>query len=251
MWGTGGRGAFFRAPLRGALKNAAVRRHFLLRKKSAADAAVPPAAAVCEPRRGRSVPETARVGENAMNDSDIVRLIYERDEFGLKAAGEKYRSYCMKIAENITGSREDAEECVNDVFMKAWELIPPNKPELLSAFLGKLTRNIAINRRKRCMAEKRGRGEAALAYEELNESIKGGDNVEEEFDRRELSREINAFLESLPEHKRNIFIRRYWYCDSVKTIAAEWGMTRTAVSVTLHRLRDSLCEHLRKRGYDV
>ena len=185
-----------------------------------------------------------------MNDNEIVWLFFDRDEAGLKAA-EKYKSYCMKIAENITGSREDAEECVNDAFLKAWELIPPNRPEMLSTFLGKLTRNAAINRRKRNNAEKRGRGEAALVLDELSETIKGGDDVAREFDRQELSREINAFLESLPEHKRNIFICRYWYCDSVKKIAADWGMSRTSVSVMLHRLRDQLRTHLRKRGYDV
>lgn len=157
----------------------------------------------------------------------------------------------MKIAENITGSREDAEECVNDALMRAWENIPPNRPEMLSTYLGKLTRNLAINKRKRSMAEKRGKGEATLAFEELSETVKGSENVEQEFDRSELSREINSFLETLPEHKRNIFVCRYWYCESVKTIAAEWGMSETSVSVTLHRLREKLCAYLRKRGYDV
>ena len=190
-------------------------------------------------------------GESAMDDNKIVELLYSRSEAGIKAASEKYKSYCMKIAENIIGSREDAEECVNDALMKAWELIPPNRPNMLSTFLGKLTRNAAINKRKRLMAEKRGKGEAALVFEELSESIKGGTDVAEEFERRELSREINAFLETLPEHKKNIFICRYWYCESVKAIAAEWGMTETGVSVTLHRLREKLCKYLRKRGYDV
>ena len=200
---------------------------------------------------GETLLTSSEIGENAMNDNDIVRLLYDRDEAGINAAVKKYKSYCMKIAENITGSREDAEECVNDAFMKAWELIPPNKPEMLSAFLGKLTRNVAINRRKRNMAEKRGRGEAALVLDELSETVNGNEDVEREFDRQELSREINAFLETLPEHKRNIFICRYWYCDSVKKIAADWGMTQTGVSVMLHRLRDKLKTHLRKRGYDV
>lgn len=200
---------------------------------------------------GETLPAPSVIGENAMNDAEIVKLLLKRDESGINAASMKYKSYCMKIAESITGSREDAEECVNDAFMKAWELIPPNRPEMLSTFLGKLTRNAAINRRKRNMAEKRGGGEAALVLEELSETVKGKENVEQEFDRRELSREINAFLEALPEYKRNIFICRYWYCDSVKKIAAEWGMSRTSVSVMLHRLRDDLKTFLRKRGYDI
>lgn len=186
-----------------------------------------------------------------MNDKEMVKLFFERNETAIKAACEKYRSYCMKIAESITGSREDAEECVNDTLMKAWESIPPNDPEMLSTYLGKLTRNAAINRRKRQMTEKRGNGEAALAFEELSEMIKGGENVEQEFDRRELSRQINEFLEGLPDHKRNIFICRYWYCESVKMIAAEWGLSETSVSVTLHRLREKLRVYLRKRGYDI
>ena len=192
-----------------------------------------------------------RKRNDAMNDKEILRLFFDRDETALKAVSEKYGSYCMKIAENITGSREDAEECVNDALLNAWESIPPKRPELFSAYIGKLTRNLAINKRKRTLTEKRGSGEGALVFEELSEMIRGKDNVEREFDRRELTREINAFLEPLPEHKRNIFICRYWYCESVKEIAAEWGLSETGVSVMLHRLREKLKSHLRKRGYDI
>lgn len=189
-------------------------------------------------------------GERQMNDSEIVRLLLERSEEGLKAVSEKYKSYCLMIAKNITGSSEDAEECVNDALMKVWELIPPNKPEMLSTFLGKLTRNIAINRMRRLNTLKRGKG-AAAPLGELADSCKSKENVEQEFDRRELTREINTFLETLPEYKRDIFICRYWYCDSVKKIAEDYGMSQTAVSVMLHRLRDSLSKYLRKRGYDI
>lgn len=186
-----------------------------------------------------------------MNDNEIVALFLSRDETAIKETLEKYKSYLMKIAENITGSHEDAEECVNDALLNAWESIPPNKPEMLSTYLGKLTRNIAINKRKRRLTEKRGRGEAEVAFEELSDMIKGTENIEQEFDRRELSREINAFLEELPDYKRILFVRRYWYCDSVKVIAAELGMSETGASVTLHRLREKLRKHLRKRGYDI
>lgn len=186
-----------------------------------------------------------------MDDKNIVRLFLERDEAAIKAATEKYRSYCMKIAENITGSREDAEECVNDALLKAWESIPPNRPEMLSTYIGKLTRNLAINRLKLTNTYKRGSGEGMLAFEELSGLISGKENVEREHDRRELSAEINAFLEKLPERKRILFVRRYWYCESVKDIAAEQGISETAVSVTLHRLREKLRTHLRKRGYEI
>lgn len=186
-----------------------------------------------------------------MDDKEIVRLFLARDEAAVKAASEKYRGYCMKIAENITGSREDAEECVNDALMNAWESIPPKTPEMLSTYLGKLTRNLAINRRKQINTGKRGNGEGTLAFEELSGLISGGETVEREYDRRELSAEINAFLGKLPERKRTLFIRRYWYCESVKDIAIAQGISETSASVTLHRLREKLREHLRKRGFDL
>lgn len=192
-----------------------------------------------------------KAGTNAMDDKEIVKLFLSRDESAIKAASEKYGTYCMKIAESITGSREDAEECVNDVLMKAWETIPPNAPEMLSTYLGKFTRNVAINMRKRLLTDKRGNGEADLAYEELSELLRGRETVEEEFDRQELSRDINAFLETLPEHKRGIFVCRYWYCESVKKIAGEWGLSEAGVYVLLHRLRGRLKAFLRKRGHDI
>lgn len=186
-----------------------------------------------------------------MDDKEIVRLFLVRDEAAIKAAGEKYRSYCMKIAENITGSHEDAEECVNDALLKAWETIPPQEPEMLSTYLGKLTRNLAINRRKRQNTGKRGSGEGLLAFEELSGLISGSENVEQEFDRKALTESINDFLIKLPEKKRALFIRRYWYCESVKDAAVAQGITETAASVTLHRLREKLRDHLRKRGFEI
>lgn len=186
-----------------------------------------------------------------MDDKEIVSLFTQRDETALKAASEKYRSYCMKIAENITGSHEDAEECVNDALMSAWESIPPQEPKLLSTYLGKLTRNLAINRRRLRLTEKRGLGEGELAYEELSEMIGGAEDVSQTHDRRELSAEINRFLKGLPERKRTMFIRRYWFCESVKAIADELGTTQSSVSVTLHRLREKLRTYLRKRGYEI
>ncbi len=186
-----------------------------------------------------------------MDDKEIVALFMRRNEEAVKAASEKYRAYCMKIAENITGSYEDAEECVNDALMSAWESIPPHAPELLSTYLGKLTRNLAINRRRQRLTEKRGLGECELAYEELSEMIGGSDSPEQALDRRELAAEINRFLKGLSERKRAMFIRRYWFCESVKAISEELGATQSSVSVTLHRLREKLRTYLRKRGYNV
>lgn len=183
------------------------------------------------------------------DDSEIVKLFTERNETAIAAAMEKYNSYCMKIAVNILVSREEAEECVNDAFLKAWDMIPPHNPQMLSTFLGKLTRNLAINRYRYGLAVKRGNGDSALAFEEMSELVSDGSNVESEAERCELIKEINAFLKTLPERKRNIFVCRYWYCDSVGEIAREFSTTEGNVSVILNRTRRKLREYLRKRGY--
>ncbi len=186
-----------------------------------------------------------------MNDREIVALFLARDESAIKAVSEKYRSYCAKIAANILGSYDEAEDCVNDALMRAWESIPPHKPEMLSTFLGKLTRNIAINMRRQSQALKRGSGEAELMFEELSELIPGDGSVEREFDLKELTGAINSFLYTLPEQARNIFICRYWYCDNIHDIAKEFAVSKNKVYVTLSRTRKKLCEYLRKEGYEL
>ncbi len=184
-----------------------------------------------------------------MEDIEIVKLFTERNESAIAAAMEKYKSYCIRIAVNILRSHEDAEECVNDAFLKAWELIPPHEPQMLSTFLGKITRNLAISRYRQTLAEKRGSGETALAFEELSEVISGDSNVENEAERRELLGEINAFLKKLPEQKRNIFICRYWFCESIREVAERFSVSESNVSVILNRTRQKLREYLRKRGF--
>lgn len=187
-----------------------------------------------------------------MDDSEIVRLFSERSEDAIAAAQTKYKNYCYKIALNILGSHEDAEECVNDALLGAWDLIPPHKPKMLSTFLGKITRNLAINRYRQGLAEKRGSGDAGAAFDELSEIISdrsSGSDVEGEAERQELLREINAFLKKLPERKRNIFVCRYWYCESVREIAEEFSESESNVSVILNRTRQKLREYLLKRGY--
>lgn len=183
------------------------------------------------------------------DDFEIVRLFTERNETAISAAMEKYKSYCMKIALNILHSHEDAEECVNDAFLKAWELIPPHKPQTLSTFLGKLTRNLAINRYRQAFAEKRGSGDTALAFEELSEIVSGNADVQGAAERQELLGEINAFLKRLPERQRNIFICRYWFCESIRGIAEMFSISESNASVILNRVRRKLQEYLRKRGF--
>lgn len=184
-----------------------------------------------------------------MEDSEIVKLFKERSEAAIAKAMEKYKSYCMKIAVNILSSREDAEECVNDAFYKAWGMIPPHEPEMLSSFLGKITRNLAINRFRQRNTEKRGGGDTPLAFEEMSELISDSSGIENEAEQRELLSEVDRFLKKLPERNRNIFICRYWYCDSISDLAHEFELSESNVSAILSRTRKKLKDHLKKRGY--
>ena len=186
-----------------------------------------------------------------MQDKDIVRLFLERSDSAVAAAEKKYRGYCYKVALNILGSGEDADYCVNEAFLKAWETIPPQQPRILSAFLAKITRNCAINMLKQSAAQKRGGGEAELVFDEISEMVSGNSDVERDAENRELINEINRFLTKLPAMKRDIFICRYWYCDSVRDIAAQFSTTENSVSVILNRTRKKLREHLQKRGFEI
>lgn len=186
-----------------------------------------------------------------MQDIEIVQLFKERDERAISVSLEKYRGYCLKIAVNILGSREEAEDCLNEVFMKAWDSIPPHEPNNLSTFLGKLTRNAAINRRRDLNTLKRGGGETELVFDEIAEIVSGGSDVERAAENRELIGEINSFLKKLPARERNIFICRYWYCDTIGEIAAEFSVSEGNVSVILNRTRKKLREHLQKRGFEI
>ena len=184
-----------------------------------------------------------------MEDEKIVQLYWQRDEQAIGVTEEKYGPYCTAIAHNILRSRRDEEECVNDTWLAAWNAMPPHRPSVLSAFLGRLTRNLAFNRYTRDRAAKRGGAETALVLDELAEMVSGTEDTHSELERRELVRELNVFLNALSAKKRAIFLQRYWYAHSVGDIAARWGMKETAVSMTLHRLRRDLRQHLTERGF--
>ena len=186
-----------------------------------------------------------------MDDGRIVQMYFDRDERAISVTAEKYGRYCTAIAANILSSREDAEECVSDTYWNAWNAIPPHRPKILSAFLGKITRNLAFNRYKRETAAKRGGGELPAVLEELADMVSGQENVEAAFDRKELVAEINRFLSRLPAEKRGIFLCRYWYGESIACVASSCGMTQAAVTMCLARLRSQLREYLVKRGYEL
>ena len=186
-----------------------------------------------------------------MDDASIVRLYWERNEDAIPATEEKYGSYCSAIAGNILGNREDAEECVNDTYLKVWNAIPPHRPVSLSAFLGRITRNLSLNRYRQNKSEKRGGGQTAAVLEEICGIVSDGDGTQQELDRRELLRAIDSFLAAVPDEKRKIFVRRYWYFDSVSQIALRFGKKENNVSVILNRLRLKLKKYLLERGFDL
>lgn len=186
-----------------------------------------------------------------MDDRKIVQLYWDRNEQAIPATSLKYGNYCTSIARNILSNREDTEECVNDTYLHAWNSIPPHRPSVLSTFLGKITRNLSLNRYKQIHADKRGGGDLPQVLDELAECVSGTDDVEHEIDRRELIKEIDAFLSMLSEVKRSIFICRYWYIDSISDIASRFEITENNVSVTLNRLRTNLRKYLIERGFEV
>ena len=150
-----------------------------------------------------------------MDDKSIVDLYFSRNQDAITQTDKKYGRYCYSIAYNILTNKQDAEESVSDTYMTAWSTIPPRRPSVLSTFLGKITRHIAIDRWRERSASKRGGGEVTLALEELEECIAGHQNLEMEFERKELLRAYVKFLDTLPVTERRVCLCRYWYVDSI------------------------------------
>ena len=184
-----------------------------------------------------------------MLDEQIVALYWSRSEQAIAETGEKYGGYLNRIAYGILRSTLDAQECVNDTYHSAWNAMPPNKPNRLSAFLGKITRRLSIDRLRHDTAEKRGGGELPLALDELSGCVSGVDTAESELFRQELSSLLDTFLSSLSDTERRVFLRRYWYLDSIAEIAERFGFSQSKTASMLHRTRGKLREVLRKEGY--
>lgn len=182
-----------------------------------------------------------------MRDEAIIGLYFRRDERAIDETRVKYGGFCSKIALNLLGLREDAEECVNDTYLAAWDSMPPERPGALGAFLGRITRNLAISRYRRNRALKRYSGlEAQL--EELADCLPAETDVEMEIERRELGRIISDWLDTLPEGDRNMFVRRYWYGESVEALSRERGDRANSVAQRLRRLRLALRAVLEREG---
>lgn len=183
-----------------------------------------------------------------MKDHEIIGLYWARNESAITASAEKYGNYCHTIAYNILHNNEDAEECANDTYLGAWNSIPPQRPSRLSTYLGKITRNLALNRYKRYTAEKRGYGQVEIVLSELEVCIPAETTVEQTVEEKTLVEAINRFLHSQPRTKRDIFIRRYWHLYTIREIAEVYGMSESNVASSLFRIRNELKSFLEKEG---
>ena len=184
-----------------------------------------------------------------MEDSKIVDLYWKRSEQAISETQNKYGHYCLSIARNILPTREDAQESVNDTYMAAWNIMPPNRPSILSTFLGKLTRRISIDRWRNLSADKRGGGTVPIALDELAECIPGGSDPVAEVEAKELAEAVGRFLDTVSHTERKVFLRRYFDLAKIQDIAIEFNMSTGKVKSMLYRTRNKLREHLQKEGY--
>ena len=183
-----------------------------------------------------------------MDDVKIVELYFERNETAISETKAKYGNYCYSIAYNILKNNEDAEECENDTYLEVWKNIPPQKPKIFSAYLGTITRQKAIDKWRRKTANKRGGGEIQLSLQELENCISDDKAIGDEIVAEELARRISEYLRTLPQKERNVFIRRYWYFDSIGQISERYGYGQSKVKMMLKRTREKLISELEKEG---
>ena len=185
-----------------------------------------------------------------MEDQQIVDLYFARSESAITETDRKYGRYCHSIAYNILEDNEDAKEIVNDTYLKAWNTIPPNRPDPLKPYVGMISRHLSLDRYEEYHTQKRG-GQVPLVLEELAECIPDNDSREDIGESVALKDALARFIRSLPDKTQRIFLRRYWYASSVAEIAEEFGMRENSVNVLLHRTRKKLKDHLQKEGFDL
>lgn len=186
-----------------------------------------------------------------MTDDRIVELYWQRDESAIEETAKSYGACLLGIAHRILGDPGESEETVNDTYLRAWSVMPPQKPSRLGAFLSKITRGLAIDRYRRRQADKRVASEYALSLDELSECIPGGETPEEALDADQLAGVIGTYLSRLKPAAREAFLCRYFYADSLQDIADRQRVSLAKVKSTLHRTRIGLREYLEKEGYNV
>ncbi|KIR02596.1 RNA polymerase sigma-54 factor RpoN [Lachnospiraceae bacterium TWA4] len=186
-----------------------------------------------------------------MKDEEILELYFTRNEFAIYETQEKYEKYLLNIAKHILMDYEDAKEGVNDTYLKAWNSIPPNRPMVLSTYLGKITRRTSIDILRKKTSKKRGESECELSLSELCECITNGNTTQQLIDKKLLEESLNRFVYMLKEEHRNIFICRYYFCDSIEEIASFYNLRQSKVKSVLHRTRLKLKNYLEQEGYSL
>lgn len=179
-----------------------------------------------------------------MEDEEIIDLYWKRQEKAIYETDKKYGKYCNTISFNILQNEEESKECVNDTYLKTWNSIPPQRPNILKLYIGKITRNLAINQYRKKKAQKRDYT-LEIALEELNECI-SSNIVEKEIDNNELVNVLNNFLSTLSQDKRKIFLERYWYLYSIKEISLKNKISESNTKTILSRIRKQLKTYLKE-----
>lgn len=186
-----------------------------------------------------------------MEDAKIIELYLNRDEDAVSATAEQYGGYLTSIALRILGDYEDALECVNDTYWHTWRTIPPTIPKVLRIFLAKIARNIAFDRYKKSHAAKRVPGNLTAVLEELEEVLPAANTVESHMNQKALSEAISEFLWTLPKEQRQIFVRRYWYCDDLNALCEQFGYSQSKMKSFLFRTRNKMKVYLEQEGIEV
>lgn len=186
-----------------------------------------------------------------MEDHRIIELFWTRSQQAISESEIKYGAYCHTIARGILDREEDAEECVNDTWLRAWNTIPPQRPNILSAFFGKLTRNLSLDRWRRNRATKRGGSQVEITLQELEGCLPDHHRPDEQFEARETAALISGFLRRQPDLDRRLFVRRYFHMESIATLANRFRLTDSQVKSRLHRTRQKLKAVLEKEGIAV
>lgn len=186
-----------------------------------------------------------------MNDVKLINLFFARNEAALTETQARYGAYCMSIAARVLPTQQDAEEVLNDVWLSLWNAIPPQRPDNLKAYIGKITRNLALSKLQKETRIKRGGGVITEAIDELSEVLPSGSDPQADLEGKELSALISRFLREQPVERRKLFVQRYFYFLSVNDLHEETGMSKNNINVTLMRIRNKLQEFLKEEGYNV
>lgn len=189
----------------------------------------------------------ARKEEMLMEDKDIIELYWNRSENAISESDHKYRNLCINVARNILSNTSDCEECLNDTYLTAWNIIPPKRPKFLGAFLCGIIRNHSMKRYEFLSRTKR-KSSAVISIDELCDCIPDGSNTEDDYDEKELAAVIQEFLLTQDTMKRVMFMRRYWFMDTFSQIAARCGTSEENVKMTISRMRKNLKQYLEERG---